>query len=497
MGKQGIRKKFFILSALSILVVVVLAVGILLIMAMHSMDKIYKERIPRLKKMAEYYYSEKLLKLTNYASELAENKEVIHALRLKDREAMEKVFTSIYKNLRRRDQDVNSVEATDAQGVILIRGHNPGKYGDDKSKTPLFGKALQTKGKEVGVEVSTSTGLLSLDAVVPVFIDNAFFGLLKVGSYPKTQNLKELKEILDSDVAVVMENRTTPVSEEIMKKYQLETSFYPEQKLLVYGSTFDPASIAKIWGRLGEEPVSVNIMGERFLLKKFRLTIAGKEMEDFSLLLAMPERERSALMRGFISASILGGIVAVLVLLSNLYFVTRLVVRPVFRGVEVLSHSSEEIYKVANQVASMSGTLADNVSQQAASIEETSSAIEEMAAMTKQNAENSSSANVLMGQAAEAAEGAKGVMTELVESMEEISRSSEETYKIIKTIDEIAFQTNLLALNAAVEAARAGEAGAGFAVVADEVRNLAIRAAEAARATAEMIEGTVQRVKKG
>ena len=88
-------------------------------------------------------------------------------------------------------------------------------------------------------------------------------------------------------------------------------------------------------------------------------------------------------------------------------------------------------------------------------------------------------------------------MTELTASVETISKASEETQKIMKTIDEIAFQTNLLALNAAVEAARAGEAGAGFAVVADEVRGLAMRAAEAARNTATLIEGNVRQIKQG
>ena len=88
-------------------------------------------------------------------------------------------------------------------------------------------------------------------------------------------------------------------------------------------------------------------------------------------------------------------------------------------------------------------------------------------------------------------------MAQLTSSMEEIAKASEETSKIIKTIDEVAFQTNLLALNSAVEAARAGEAGAGFAVVADEVRNLAMRAADAAKNTAVLIEGTVKKIKQG
>jgi methyl-accepting chemotaxis protein len=117
--------------------------------------------------------------------------------------------------------------------------------------------------------------------------------------------------------------------------------------------------------------------------------------------------------------------------------------------------------------------------------------------MVKQNAENAVQANRLMEDAKKIVEHSSKSMGNLTSSMHEISVASEDTQKIIKTIDEIAFQTNLLALNAAVEAARAGEAGAGFAVVADEVRNLAMRAADAAKNTAGLIEATVKKVKEG
>ena len=117
--------------------------------------------------------------------------------------------------------------------------------------------------------------------------------------------------------------------------------------------------------------------------------------------------------------------------------------------------------------------------------------------MTKRNAEGANQADRLMQEATGIIVRANATMKNLTVSMNEISQASEDTQKIIKTIDEIAFQTNLLALNAAVEAARAGEVGAGFAVVADEVRNLAMRAAEAAKSTANLIEGTVKKINNG
>ncbi|HKJ05503.1 MAG TPA: HAMP domain-containing methyl-accepting chemotaxis protein [Geopsychrobacteraceae bacterium] len=163
---------------------------------------------------------------------------------------------------------------------------------------------------------------------------------------------------------------------------------------------------------------------------------------------------------------------------------------------EVLD-SCEQVASGSLQMAESSLSLSQGASESAVSLEEVSSSMSEISGQSRKSAENASTVNHLSAEAKLAADQGNEQMATMVEAMREISTAGQNINKIIKVIDEIAFQTNLLALNAAIEAARAGEYGKGFAVVATEVRSLAARSASAARETAALIEGSVNKTENG
>jgi methyl-accepting chemotaxis protein len=179
------------------------------------------------------------------------------------------------------------------------------------------------------------------------------------------------------------------------------------------------------------------------------------------------------------------------------WFIIRSVTLPITRTAAHLATESAKANASALRVARASQSIAEGASEQASSLEQTSSSLREMADMTQRNSENAQNAKGLANEARETADIGAAEMVQMKAAMGAIKQSSVEISKIIKTIDDIAFQTNILALNAAVEAARAGEAGLGFAVVAEEVRNLAQRSAEAAKETAARISTSKEKSEQG
>ncbi len=159
--------------------------------------------------------------------------------------------------------------------------------------------------------------------------------------------------------------------------------------------------------------------------------------------------------------------------------------------------TSVDLKTATGEILSGANDLSERTTKQAATIEETSATMEQLAQTVLANAERASGASVDAGTVTTAAEEGGAVMVRATEAMERITQSSAKISNIIGMIDDIAFQTNLLALNASVEAARAGEAGKGFAVVAVEVRRLAQSAAQASSEVKALIEQSATEVGAG
>jgi methyl-accepting chemotaxis protein len=247
-------------------------------------------------------------------------------------------------------------------------------------------------------------------------------------------------------------------------------------------------------GKVAEAAQLVKKTGDTYKMRSRAATddLVGREQEALQADLEAAKARTSSVRILVFSGVLIALVVALVVVRSVIAAIQSL-----RKQSQELRQGTEHVVAAASQVATSAQGLSEQSTHQAASLQETSASMEEMASMTRKNAENAVQAAELATEVAQQVQNSNAALDDMVASMTAIRESSSKVAKIIKAIDEIAFQTNILALNAAVEAARAGEAGMGFAVVAGEVRSLAQRSAQAAKDTAILLEESIARSQEG
>lgn len=218
---------------------------------------------------------------------------------------------------------------------------------------------------------------------------------------------------------------------------------------------------------------------------------------------------------GFEKLIIILTLISLLVAIITGLIVTKSIVDPLKRVAKDIDESSHKVASVAEHIKLSSNSVAMGSTKQASSIEQISTAIEQMNHIVKQNAEFSEKTSSLALNSSQSAKEGERVVMDMVSAIEAINdsnlkimgqvdnsnRQMSEIAKVIeqigektKIINDIVFQTKLLSFNASVEAARAGSHGKGFSVVAEEIGKLAQMSGLAAQEISEMLTNSSAKV---
>jgi methyl-accepting chemotaxis protein len=446
-----------------------------------EMDRRLAERLAARAELVEAEVQTRGMRALALARLVAALPPVQDAFARRDREALKKLLLDAYREIR-QELGVRQFQFHLPPATSFLRLHKPAKFGDDLSGFRKTVLAVNRTRKPVrGVEVGVAGA--GIRGVVPVFKDGRHLGSVEFGMSLRDGFAREVKDRFGFDLAIVAPDGRGG------------WRFWAATGLRELPAALEPSLKAVLaQGKAQLREVEEDASHRLYYLAPLRdfshKTVAAVVLsQDYRQVLAEARKE------SWLVAAVAALLVVVLGMV--VWLAASVVVRILNRISQRLDQSAGRVSRAAEDISAASRRLAQQAGEQASGLEESSATLEQIAGMSRRNAERSQKALHTRSQSLQALEEVDSRMDRTRQAMENMKSSGEATARIVQDIDGIAFQTNLLALNAAVEAARAGEAGAGFAVVADEVRNLAMRAAEAARNTAELIEGSVAQISRG
>jgi methyl-accepting chemotaxis protein len=520
----GVGKKISALLIISVIVVVLIAVGFAIVRFMNLMQEQSIEQAIKGVQGLEQQISVRRDNADGVAYLLSLNPEVGAGIADKDRTALKQVSDKMLKDIK-----TDFIIFTDKNGDVLYRSDDSSKFGDsissrDSIKSALSGKgvALVERGGDIPLIISGSYPVMNEAGIVIGTVSSGY-------RLDKFEMLDDTKFVVQTDLTIFCDN------------IRISTTIENNGQRVV-GTELDPVIANIVLNQKTDYTGEADILGNKFITyylpimdasnNSIGVLFAGKSMEQFNAELAE--------IIWFIAGSSLAAVIFVTIIsmfivkktmtnpikntaqlanelalgnldhpiniknkdeIGDLASILNVNVRDVFKRIEEvrvdIDNASKQVAVGTQQLADGSQSISSGATEQASSLEQLTASVSQIAEQSNQNAISSNKANQLSMDAKNSAVQGNELMNNLQKAMQDINKSSLDISKIIKVIDDIAFQTNILALNAAVEAARAGIHGKGFAVVAEEVRNLAAKSANAAKETTELIEGSIESVNSG
>jgi methyl-accepting chemotaxis protein len=471
-----------------------------------------------------------------YVEVFSRHPDLVAAVQKRDMPELETVAVREFRAVHELDPALATFEVTDSKGVVIQRGHNPAKRGDDKAAQPQIRAALVGKSAS-GLTVSPTTGEAAEDSVRPIVVGDGVIGTLKVGSYFNEATAEELKRRTGLDIVFVSRGKVTAstLGKEVSvnippeaiqaarnapstAEFSIRDTVAQAQIVYLPSDVGDGMTVAFV-SSLNEVDAAKRSFAWSLAIKAFlalilvlpvaffgaqlatrqllQLAVAMRQLATGRLDITLPGTDRRDEIGDIAKAVENFKLVAVekaksedeqkrrasetaqserkrsMRKLADEFEATLgNIIQAVSSNATMLESAAGRLTATAENTRQLSATVAAASEEASANVQSVATSATAMTSSVQKIAERVDQSRKISDEAVARAEKADARIADL-------TRAASRIGDVVQLITTVAEQTNLLALNATIEAARAGEAGRGFAVVAQEVKALAAQTAKA------------------